>query len=180
LGITLGSPILWAAFVNVWQDLRIGICGSSVRVRCEQLPRIGDLPGQFSEPHAPAKQERTVGLNLGPGGTEKAPAHQVLEHWTRYAEISRQIFWWRASSRLFVPSASNSTTKINAPIRIDRGFQTVVDKFILLAHPSPDRVGHSTRRPAMDPSRDGDPDCWVMPNASVYPSERLDETTIFA
>jgi hypothetical protein len=104
----------------------------------------------------------------------------VLKHRTRYAEISRQLFCWRTSGSLFVPSASDSTTKINSPIRIDRGFQAVVDKFILLAHPATDRVGHSARCPAMDPAGDGDPNRWVMSNAGVYPSERLDETTIFA
>ena len=121
-----------------------------------------------------------MGLDLGPGGTEKAPAHQVLKQRTPYAKISRQLLCWRTSGSLFVPSASDSTSKINSPIRIDRRFQAVVDKFVLLAHTATDRVGHSTRCPAMNPTGDGDPDLWVMPNAGVYLSEHLDETTIFS
>ena len=121
-----------------------------------------------------------MGLSLGPRGTEIASAHQMLKHRTRDAEICRQLFCWRTSGRLFVPSASNPATKVDAAICIDSGFQAVVDKFILLAHPATDRVGHSTGCPAIYPAGDCDPDRRVMSNAGVHPSEYLDQSAIFA
>ena len=141
---------------------------------------MSDLPRQLGESHTPAGQKWSVGLHFCPGGAEVANAQHALIQQARYAQASYQFWMRRPPGLLGGPVGTDPAANARPPICIHGRLETVIGELILSADPTPDRLGHTPRRAAVEASRNSDPDRRIMTDPGINPRQGVDECTILS
>ena len=123
------------------------------RVLFQQLARIGNLPGQFREPHAPARPETGCWPR---SSAQAAPKNRLSSMLLSFApgmpSSAASSTGGMRPGPLCTPGEPDPAAKVDPTIGIDRRFQTHIGELVLPAHPAADRVSHATWRTAMDTS----------------------------